>query len=65
MCPKVGFDQRRWNIHANNTQDDWDSNEESVDEEATHAKVEDRMTNVEEEQFDCSEKMVREGDEPR
>ena len=35
-----------------NTQDDWDS-EESVDEEASHAKVEDRMTNVEEEQSDC------------
>ena len=41
-----------------NTQDDWDSSEESVDEEATHAEVEDRM----EEESDCSE-VVREGDE--
>ena len=30
-----------------NTQDDWDSSEESVDDEVTHAVVEDR-TNVEE-----------------
>ena len=31
--------------------------------EATHAEVEDRMTNVEEEQSDCSEEVVKEGDE--
>ena len=42
-----------------NTKDDWDSSEESVDEEATNAEVEDRMTNVEEEQSDCSEEVVR------
>ena len=34
-----------------------------MEEEATHAEVEDRMTNVEEEQSDCSEEVVREGDE--
>ena len=33
-----------------NTQDDWDSSEEPVDEEVTHAEVEDRTTNVEEDQ---------------
>ena len=42
---------------------DWGNSEESVDEEATYAKEEDRMTNVEEEQSDSSEKVVREGDE--
>ena len=34
-----------------------------MDEGATHTEVEDRTTNVEEEQSDCSEEVVREGDE--
>ena len=45
------------------TQEDWDSNEESGHEDETHSEVEDRTANVEEDQSDCSEEVVGEGDE--
>ena len=42
------------------TQEDWESSEESGDEEETHAEVEARTANVEEDQSVCSEDVVGE-----